>query len=261
MSLWHQFSLEPWLKPEESADTSHTMSRSPAAVLDPLYKLATCKLSRKDTFKDIWEGSKVIQNAFIDAKTMLTKAIRLNFPIPSAPLALSTDASKVCLGASLEQYVNGAWRPLGLWSKSLRPEQQRYSTYIRELMAIKLAVRHFHNEINGRELIIFTDHRPIIGSWRSPELQGHDPKALNAINEVSQFCNDIRYKPGKDLLVPDMLSRPFGVPMGTSYELPQNQKDPMYLPPEETIAALEEVSLNVINPLKLAEAQKNCGAT
>merc|ERR1711978_35763 len=110
-------------------------------------------------------------------------------------------------------------------------------------MAIKLAVRHFHDQINGRELVIYTDHRPIIGSWRSPELQGHDPKALNAINEVSQFCNDIRYKPGKDLLVPDMLSRPFGTPLGSNYQVPKVEDDPLYIPPEATLAALEEVSL------------------
>ena len=252
----------PRLSPEESADTSHPQSRSPASVLDPLYKLATCKMKKSD-FKKIWDNSDIIRNAFTDAKTLLTKAVTLNYPVPSAPLALSTDASKTCLGGALEQFVNGAWRPLGLWSKSLKPEQQRYSTYIRELMAVKHAVRHFNNEINGRELIIFTDHKPLIGSWRSPELQGHDPKALNAINEVSQFTSDIRYKPGKDLLVPDMLSRPFGTPMGTAYQLPQEGEghDPLYVPPEKTMAALEEVSLNAISPQAIAQAQETCPDT
>ena len=33
----------PRLSPEESADKSHVESRSPAAILDPLYKIATCK--------------------------------------------------------------------------------------------------------------------------------------------------------------------------------------------------------------------------
>ena len=93
---------------------------------------------------------------------MLSKAITLNFPIPSAPLALSTDASKFCLGASLDQWVDGAWRLLGLWSKS--PQQQNYSTFRRELLAIKYGLRHFIDEVNGRALTIFTDHRPLIGS-------------------------------------------------------------------------------------------------
>ena len=140
--------------------------RSPAAVLDPLYKLATCNIKKQkgNLFSDIWSGHPHLQDAFEDAKMLLEKAITLEYPIPSAPLALSTDASKFCLGASLEQYVNGQWRCLGLWSKSLKPQQQRYSTYIRELLAIKYALRHFINEINGRNLVIYTDHLPILGS-------------------------------------------------------------------------------------------------
>ena len=157
--------------------------------LDPLYKLATCKLSKtkSSSFKTIWE-----RTTKKDAKTLLTKAVTLNHPIPSAPLSLSTDASKVALGASLDQWVDGAWRPLGFWSRSLRPEQQRYSTYIRELLAIKFAIRHFVNEISGRNLIVWTDHKPLLGTWKSPELQAHDPKAMNAINEISQFTSDIQ---------------------------------------------------------------------
>ena len=118
---------------------------------------------------------------------MLTKAVTLTFPVPSAPLALSTDASQTCLGASLDQFVDGRWRPLGFWSKSLRPEQQRYSTYRRELLAMKWAVRHFIDDINGRSLVIYTDHRPLVGSWNNVDLQSHDSVALNAINEISQF--------------------------------------------------------------------------
>ena len=45
----------PRLNPEESADKSIKSSRSPAAVLDPLYKLATCVLKKsKGEFEKIW---------------------------------------------------------------------------------------------------------------------------------------------------------------------------------------------------------------
>ena len=127
-------------------------SRSPATVLDPLYKVATCQLSRTkgNSFQDVWNHNPILKNAYKDAKTLLSKAVTLSYPVPSAPLALSTDASKTHLGASLDQWVNGSWQPLGFWSRSLKPEQQRYSTYLRELMAIKLGIRHFISEINGR---------------------------------------------------------------------------------------------------------------
>ena len=140
---------------------------------------------------------------------LLKKAITLEYPVPNAVLALSTDASKTCLGASLDQLVDGQWRCLGLWSKSLKPQQQRYSTYIRELLAIKYSIRHFIDQINGRRLIIFSDHKPILGSWKNPDLQAHDNVAMNAINEIAQWTSEIYHKPGKDLIVPDLMSRPF----------------------------------------------------
>ena len=160
----------PRLKPHESVDKSMP-ERSPAEVLDPLYKLATCniKKTKGNYFSDIWAAHKHLQDSFQDAKMLLKKAITLEYPVPSAPLALSTDASKNHLGASLDQLVDGKWRCLGLWSKALKPEQTRYSTYLRELLAIKYSLRHFIDQINGRRLLIFTDHKPILGSWKNPD--------------------------------------------------------------------------------------------
>ena len=231
-------------------------------MLDPLYKIATCKLakSKGNTFTDIWNSSETVKNSFEDAKALLQKAVTLNHPVPGAPLALSTDASQSCLGASLDQWVDGAWRPLGFWSRSLPPAQQRYSTYLRELLAIKYAVRHFIDQINGRNLIIYTDHLPIVGSWKSPDLQAHDSIAMNAINEIAQWTCDIRHKPGKELIVPDLLSRPQGVPVGSAYTIQPDElpTSPDYVPPSSTMAALEEVALNVVSPQQIAEAQLSC---
>ena len=139
----------PHLLPEEScAKVSH--SRSPAEILDPLYKVATCKLKKATgEFQRIWESNKILPEAYQDAKNLLQKAVRLNYPIPSAPLALSTDASQKHLGACLEQFVDGKWVPMGFWSRALKPEQQRYSTYRRELLAIKLGLRNFIDQINN----------------------------------------------------------------------------------------------------------------
>ena len=47
----------PKLQPEESADKTHVAARTPATVLDPLYKLATCQLQKKkDEFIKIWNS-------------------------------------------------------------------------------------------------------------------------------------------------------------------------------------------------------------
>ena len=36
------------------------------------------------------------------------------------------------------------------------------------------------------------------------------------MNEIGQWTNDIQYRPGKELVVPDLLSRPFGTNDGTA---------------------------------------------
>ena len=44
---------------------------------------------------------------------------------------------------------------------------------------------------------MYTDHKPILGSFASPNLQLYDSVALNAINEIAQHTSDIRYRPGR----------------------------------------------------------------
>ena len=209
----------------------------------------------------MWNSSENIKKSFQDAKRLLQEAIQLNFPDPSASLALTTDASKVALGATLDQFVDGAWRPLGMWSKMLKPQQQNYSTYRRELMAIQLAMRHFHDSFNGRHLIIFSDHRPLVGSFSSNDLQAHDPLAQNAINEISQFTSDLRFKAGKEIPVADWLSRPANGPMEKPYDvttsIADKNKPIKYIPPEETLAAIEAVALQTLSPELIARDQSD----
>ena len=100
---------------------------------------------------------------------------------------------------------------------------------------------------------------------------------LNAINEIAQFTTDIRYKSGTRIPVADWLSRSLDVknnnknqsPDWSSEQLinaihsPPPHKsgldfDPVYVPPDKTMAALEEVALHTICPRALAEAQAQC---
>ena len=110
---------------------------------------------------------------------------------------------------------------------------------------------------------------------------------MNAISEIGQWTRDIRHKAGKHNLVADMLSRPSQL-MGDSYlteELaafkgpnrsdktlsPQpvyapsepvgGGRDPQYIPPERTLAALQQVALMTLSPSSLATAQQTCPQT
>ena len=137
-------------------------------------------------------------------------------------------------------------------------------------MAIQLAMRHFNADFNGRHLIIFSDHRPIINCFQNADPQPHDAIALNAINEIGQWTHDVRFKAGREIKIADWLSRPHNCPIGTAYSRDiscvqtnkssgakiQNEKEDeisiKYVPPERTLAALEAVALHFLSPAQLA---------
>ena len=103
-----------------------------------------------------------MQQAFSKNKQALTKAIMLVHPDMNVPIALSCDASDIAVDAVLEQYQHGQWQPLAFFSRQLRTPEQKYSTFDRELLGIHLAVRHFRFMLEGRQFVIYTDHKPLV---------------------------------------------------------------------------------------------------
>ncbi|KAK4467588.1 hypothetical protein MN116_000252 [Schistosoma mekongi] len=99
--------------------------------------------------------------AFEQLKGILSSATLLARRNHNAPLALSTDASSIAVGAVLQQRVDGQWQPLSFFSKRLNDTQTRYSTFGRELLAMYLAIKHFRHMLEGSGFTIFTDHKPL----------------------------------------------------------------------------------------------------
>ena len=110
----------------------------------------------------------------------------------------------------METFIDNRWAPLGFYSKHLPPNKQKLSTFRRELAAIHLAMRHFRDETDGKHVVIFTDHRPLVSAFRTPSVC-QDAVALNQINEVAMYTNDVRYVEGRANVVADVLSRPLDV--------------------------------------------------
>lgn len=145
--------------------------------------------------------------AFIKCKESLQSAATLSYPMSNTPLALMTDASNTCVGAVLQQMVKGNWKPLGYFSRKLTDTQVKYSTYDRELLAIYLAVIHFRSLFEGRELIIYTDHKPLTFAFSKLMSDKETPRRTRQLIYISEFTTDIRYVAGGDNLVADSLSR------------------------------------------------------
>ncbi|GFR76560.1 Pol polyprotein [Elysia marginata] len=124
----------------------------------------------------------------------------LSHPKPNAPIALTTDASDQAVRAVLEQYVQGVWQPLAFFSKRLRPPEQKYSTFDRELSGLYLATRHFRFFLEGRPFTAYTDHKLLVGAMSKLSRQQRH------LAFISEFTTDIMDVSGKSNMVADCLS-------------------------------------------------------
>lgn len=145
--------------------------------------------------------------AFIQSKKALKHAATLTYPRPGVPLALMTDASNNAAGGVLQQKINNVWKPLGYFSKAFTEAQKKYSTFDRELLAIYLSIDHFRYLIEGGELIVYTDHKPLTFALQKVGTARETPRRARQLMFISEFTNDIRYIDGPDNTVADALSR------------------------------------------------------
>ena len=148
------------------------------------------KLTPKKTFVQHWQENG-LQKHFQAAKDLLVMATHLVHPDPSCPISLTTDASDTAIGAALEQFKDGSWQPLGFWSKNLPSDKRKWTVYRRELFAIQQGLRHFLPEIDGRHVIVYTDHLPIVGTFKSTAPQPHAPIARHHIVEIGYWTHDV----------------------------------------------------------------------
>lgn len=144
--------------------------------------------------------------AFTACKQQLAEASLLFHPQEDAPLAFTTDASDVAMGATLEQKVNGKWQPLGFFSQKLSPTQQRYSAYDRELLAVYSSIKFFRHFCEGQQLIIKTDHKPLVYAFQQ-KADKASPRQQRHLDFISQFSTTIVHIAGKENSVADCLSR------------------------------------------------------
>lgn len=160
---------------------------------------------RKDKTQIVWTKEAI--ESFEACKVSLQNAALLAHPALDAPIALMCDASDTCAGAVLQQYKNSKWQPLGYFSKKFSDTQRKYSTYDRELLSIYMAVKHFRKMFEGRQLTIFTDHKPITFALHKKPSDTETPRRTRQLLFISEFTNDIRHISGKENIVADSLSR------------------------------------------------------
>ena len=157
--------------------------------------------------KTLLEWTDECEQAFVKAKNSLSEAVLLRHPVPSAPVSLAVDASATHVGAVLQQFVNGKFEPLSFFSHKLSPAEEKYSAFDRELLAGYSAIRRFRFAVEGQNLVLYTDHKPLTHALRrvSPPWSARQQRHLSY---VSEFTADIRHLPGSENVPADVLSRP-----------------------------------------------------
>ena len=191
-----------------------------AGIVKPLYDA----LSGKN--KSLKWGHEQ-EHAFVASKSALATATCLHHPIPDAPIVVTTDASETAVGAVLEQVVDGVHQPLAFFSKKLRPNEQKYSTFDRELLAVYLALRHFHHNLEGLSFTVRTDHKPLVSAL-SKTKDAFSARQQRQLSAISEFCCQLEHIPGNRNPAADALSRAAvdAVQLGIDfYELAQEQRE------------------------------------
>lgn len=144
--------------------------------------------------------------AFAKCLDSLANATLLVHPCETAPLVLTTDASDIAIGATLEQVANGKTEPLAFFSKKLNNAQHNYSVYDRELLAIYEAIKYTRDFIEGRQLLIKTDHKPLTFAFLQKSGKA-SPRQVRQLDFISQFTTEIVHVNGHENIVADALSR------------------------------------------------------
>lgn len=171
-----------------------------AAKAKPLNDL----LSPQNHFK--WDIQQ--ENAFKEIKEELIKSPALAWFDPNKETAIAADASSYAIGAELKQKdLNGGYRTVAYASKTLTKAQQNWAQIEKEGYALVWACERFKDFISGLEVMLETDHKPLVPIFMTKALDELTPKLQRMRLRITRYQYKVRHIPGKELGMADILSR------------------------------------------------------
>lgn len=155
------------------------------------------------------KGEKVVHSeefvkTFNKCKLLLTSSHVLQYPDFTKPFILTTDASNFAIGAVLSQGPIGQDRPVAFASRTLTRSEEKYSVIEKEFLAITWGCKYFRPYLYGKRFTLFTDHKPLTYMF---SLKDPNDKMLRWRLRLQEFDYDVKYRPGKQNIVADGLSR------------------------------------------------------
>ena len=105
--------------------------------------------------------------ALSSLKEKLAESVLLYHLSPDGTLSFMTDASDKAIGGVLhDKTKDGTSVQLAFFSRKLSVAEPNYSVFDRELLAVFAAIHKFRRYIERRHCVVYTDHKPIIASFR-----------------------------------------------------------------------------------------------
>ena len=149
------------------------------------------------------------ENAFLQAKKLISEDVLLRFPDHSIPFEIFTDASNYQIGATIKQRN----LPVAYFSKKLTPTQRRYSTIEQEMLAIVEVLKEYRIFLLGAEITIFTDHKNLLSNATV------NNRVFRWKQKIQEYGPTIKYIKGQHNIEADALSR---LPIDPSSEFSRN---------------------------------------
>lgn len=144
------------------------------------------------------------EESFEKLKSVITSAPVLRTFRDDLPVFVTTDASKVAIGAVLEQDDSDGRRPVAFTSRTLNSAEQNYAAHDLELLGIVDTLRAWRCYLHGRKFVVHTDHYPLRYIETQDQLSQRQVRWLERIVEFDFTIIPVK---GKSNNVADALSR------------------------------------------------------
>lgn len=164
----------------------------------PQYSDKVHPLSRATTFPLHHEACV----AFDSLKASLAQAT-LGAIDEHLPFTVETDASDIAISASLNQ--NG--RPVAFMARTLHGHELKHTSVEKEAYAIVEALRKWKHFLINQHFTLVTDQKPVSFMFGTNPSKVKNDKIMRWRLELSPLSYTILYRPGKENVVPDTLSR------------------------------------------------------
>ncbi|UYV82964.1 K02A2.6-like [Cordylochernes scorpioides] len=214
----------------------------------------TAPLRKLISNKSEWKFGGEENDCFEKLKNMVSNAPILTFFDPTKPITISSDASQYGIGTVLMQ----GGHAIEYASFSLNATQRKFAQIEKELLAIVFGCERFQYYIWGNDVIVETDHKPLLSIVKKP-LEKLSPRLQRMVLRLMRFQISLKFTPGKNMFVADHLSRdPLKDEVDTSYLEGQTESVHMLLvTTDEKIKRLQKETHGDHTLIQLIEYAKN----